>query len=257
MLNQQILKLQGEIKDASQGLNVIESRCVVTNPNGEGPRTSIQGGTFAGHDFVSSKPNSEIQVGFNRYHNTTPLVPNSPVSITSKGADKDATGCLQGKSLYVALISKNLRRLGNTAPFANKSQRESQFNRSIRTQKDALRLRKPDSMNYHDVDISYKEPYTFHFDDQVNRIDQVESNKELAYEYKNRLEVGDYSSFRVDKMTKVDISKFEERDAVSFYMPLARQMKAEKFKMSLPEYTKKLREFKSGKFEHAIFLSKQ
>ena len=112
-------------------------------------------------------------------------------------------------------------------------------------------------MNYRDVDISYKEPYTFHFDDQENRIDQVESNKELAYEYKNRLEVGNYSSFRVDKMTKVDISKFEERDAVSFYMPLARQMKAEKFKMSLPEYTKKLREFKSGKFEHAIFLSKQ
>jgi len=34
-------------------------------------------------------------------------------------------------------------------------------------------------------------------------------------------------------------------------------MKAEKFKMSLPEYTKKLLEFKSGKFEHAIFLSKR
>ena len=58
-------------------------------------------------------------------------------------------------------------------------------------------------------------------------------------------------------MTKIDIAKYEERDAVSFYMPLARQMKAEKFKMSLPEYTKKLREFKSGKFEHAIFLSKK
>ena len=68
--------------------------------------------------------------------------------------------------------------------------------------------------------------------------------------------MGDYSSFRVDKMNKIDISKFEERDAVSFYMPLARQMRAEKFKMTLPEYTKKLREFKSGKFEHAIFLSK-
>ena len=117
-------------------------------------------------------------------------------------------------------------------------------------------MRKPDSMNYRDVDISYKEPYTFHFDDQVDRIDQVESNKELEFEYKNRLEVGDYSSFRVDKMNKIDISKFEERDAVSFYMPLARQMRAEKFKMTLPEYTKKLREFKSGKFEHAIFLSK-
>ena len=95
-------------------------------------------------------------------------------------------------------------------------------------------------MNYNDVDISYKEPYSFHFDDQMNRIDEVEANKELNYEYKNRLEAGNYSSFRVDKMNKVDIAKFEERDAVSFYMPLARQMKAEKLKMSLPEYTKKL-----------------
>jgi len=54
-----------------------------------------------------------------------------------------------------------------------------------------------------------------------------------------------------------DIGKVEERDAVSFYEPLARKMKAEKFKMTDTEYTKKLREFKSGKFEHAIFLSKR
>jgi len=89
----------------------------------------------------------------------------------------------------------------------------------------------------------------------VERVNQVEANKELAFEYKNRLEHADYSSFKVDQLPNFDIQKVEERDAVSFYMPLARQMKAKKFKISEEEYTKKLREFKSGKFEHAIFLT--
>ena len=48
-VNQQVLKLQGEIRDASQGLNVIESRCNVTSAS-SGPAKS-KGGTFAGHDF--------------------------------------------------------------------------------------------------------------------------------------------------------------------------------------------------------------
>ena len=39
-----ISKLRGEIKDASQGLNMIESRCVVSKA-GEG-----QGGAFIGHE---------------------------------------------------------------------------------------------------------------------------------------------------------------------------------------------------------------
>ena len=58
-------------------------------------------------------------------------------------------------------------------------------------------------------------------------------------------------------MNNFDISKVEERDAVSFYAPLARQMRAEKHKMSNDEYTKKLREFKSGKFEHGMFVNKR
>ena len=53
------------------------------------------------------------------------------------------------------------------------------------------------------------------------------------------------------------MSKVEERDAVSFYKPLARQMNAARMKMDQAEYTKKLLEFKSGKFEHAIFLNKK
>ena len=40
-----ISKLRGEIKDASQGLNMIESRCVVSKA-GEG-----QGGAFIGHEM--------------------------------------------------------------------------------------------------------------------------------------------------------------------------------------------------------------
>ena len=55
-------------------------------------------------------------------------------------------------------------------------------------------------------------------------------------------------------MPNFDISKVEERDAVSFYEPLARMLKAEKFNMTQEEYTKQLREFKSGKYEHAKFL---
>ena len=58
-------------------------------------------------------------------------------------------------------------------------------------------------------------------------------------------------------MADFDIAKIEERDAVSFYEPLARIMKAEKFKMTPEEYTRKLREYKSGKFEHGIFSSKR
>ena len=111
-LNQQILKLQGEIRDASQGLNVIESRCNVTSAS-IGPKT--KSGAFAGHDFKDGEDsvepmsaggaNSEVQIGFNRFHNVTPLIPNSPVSITSNGTAGEKQGCRQGKSLYVAMIS--------------------------------------------------------------------------------------------------------------------------------------------------------
>ena len=93
------------------------------------------------------------------------------------------------------------------------------------------------------------------FSQQIDRIDEVEANKELREEYKNRLELGNYSTFKVEELGDIDIAKYEERDAVSFYEPLARILRAEKNKMSIDEYTKKLREFKSGKFEHAIFLS--
>lgn len=62
------------------------------------------------------------------------------------------------------MIANNVKRMGNSAPFANNSQRESQLNKSIRTKKNSLRLRQPESMNYKDVDLAYKEPLTFHFD---------------------------------------------------------------------------------------------
>ena len=82
--------------------------------------------------------------------------------------------------------------------------------------KNALRLREPDSNNYSAVDLTYKKPITFLFDRQLDRLDQTESNKELTKEYKNRLELGDYSAFKVKDMPDLDIGKFEERDAVSF-----------------------------------------
>lgn len=87
----------------------------------------------------------------------------------------------------------------------------------------------------------------------MERVDQIECNKELGLEYKNRRECADYSSFKVKNLPDFDIAKYEERDAVSFYSTLARKIKAEKLKLPLAEYTKKLREYKSGKFEHAIF----
>ena len=74
-------------------------------------------------------------------------------------------------------------------------------------------------------------------------------------EYKNRRECADYSCFKLKDLPNLSIAKFEERDAVSFYKPLARQMRADKLKMTDEEYTKKLREFKSGKFEHGIFVN--
>ena len=88
-------------------------------------------------------------------------------------------------------------------------------------------------MNYKDVDLTYKEPFSFDFSKQQDRVDQIEANKELGFEYKNRLELGNYSSFKTDEMPNFDIAKVEERDAVSFYEPLARQMKADKYKMTL------------------------
>lgn len=112
-------------------------------------------------------------------------------------------------------------------------------------------------MNYEDVDISYKEPFTFRFDRQVDFIDEVKSNKENRLEYRHRREVADYSSFKLKDLPRLDISKFEERDSVSFYAPLARQMRADKLNMSDLEYTTKLREFKSGKVEHGIFVYKR
>ena len=159
--------------------------------------------------------------------------------------------------MYIAIISRQLKRLGDSAPMAGKSIRDTKFNTEKRTRKNALKHRKPDSMNYRDVDISYKEPYTFLFNEQVDRYDIIDKNRELKYEYKNRLELGDYNSFKLEDLPDLSIQKFEERDAVSFYAPLARQMRADKLKMSEEEYTKKLREFKSGKFEHDIFTRKQ
>lgn len=118
-------------------------------------------------------------------------------------------------------------------------------------------MRKPDGQNYDFVDINYKSPKKFEFQKQVDRIDLVEANKELKFEYKNRLEHADYSCFKIEELGNYDMSKVEERDAVSFYKPLARQMNAARMKMDEKEYTKKLLEFKSGKFEHAIFLNKK
>lgn len=185
------------------------------------------------------------------------MIPNSPVSITSKGTSGAIKQDLQGKSLYVALISKNLQRLGAAAPFNNVVQRESKVNTNIRTRKNSLRMRDPDALNYNDVDLAYKEPFTFQFDKQVDRVDLIEANKELKKNYKTRLELADYSSFKVKDMPNFFIDKIEERDAVSFYAPLARQLRAERFKMEPEEYTKKLREYKSGKFEHGIFVNKK
>ena len=91
----------------------------------------------------------------------------------------------------------------------------------------------------------------------MDRVDHIKANKELLFEYKNRLEHNDYSSFKTQYMSNFDLSKVEERDAVSFYAPLARQIQAEKFKMTNEEYTKKLREYKSGKFEHGMFVNKR
>jgi len=47
---------------------------------------------------------------------------------------------------------------------AGKSIRESKFNTEKRTKKNALRHRKPDNLMYEDVDLTYKEPYTFVLD---------------------------------------------------------------------------------------------
>jgi len=74
---------------------MIESRCVVGRPHGG------YAGSFIGHEVDKHMgatgdmaKRSEVQHGFNRYHNITPLIPNSPVSITSQGSRKEAKGCL-------------------------------------------------------------------------------------------------------------------------------------------------------------------
>ena len=56
--NQEILKLMGEIKDASEGLSVIESRCNVN----ENPRvTRLSKLASINEDISSSAKPSEIQ----------------------------------------------------------------------------------------------------------------------------------------------------------------------------------------------------
>lgn len=65
------------------------------------------------------------------------------------------------ESAYLQIIERNIKRLGESAPMNSACQRYSKINRSVRTHKNALRHRKPESMNYRDVDIGYKEPYTF------------------------------------------------------------------------------------------------
>ena len=45
-------------------------------------------------------------------------------------------------------------------------------------------MRKPDGQNYDFVDINYKSPKKFEFLKQADRIDLVEANKELKFEYK-------------------------------------------------------------------------
>ena len=118
----------------------------------------------------SGAANSEVQIGFNRFHNVTPLIPNSPVSITSNGTARERKGCRQGKSLYVALISNNINRLGKTATFNNNPERWSKFNTETRTKKNSLRMRKPDGQNYDCIDINYKSPRKFEFQKQADRI---------------------------------------------------------------------------------------
>ena len=62
------------------------------------------------------------------------------------------------------MISKCIQRMGNSAPFANQSQRESSFNTSNRTLKNSLRMRQPESLNYESADMTYKEPISFNID---------------------------------------------------------------------------------------------
>ena len=83
-------------------------------------------------------------------------------------------GCQQGKSLYIAMISKAIKRIGKSAPFANGSQRESQYNTSKRTAKNSLMMRQPEGMNYEKTDVSDKKPRTFQIDKQMERVDAVE-----------------------------------------------------------------------------------
>ena len=76
-------------------------------------------------------------------------------------------------------------------------------------------MRKPDGQNYDFVDINYKSPKKFEFQKQVDRIDLVEANKELKFEYKNRLEHADYST---DASTTAAASTADSR-ALSFPFP--------------------------------------
>lgn len=114
--------MMGEIKDASEGLSVIESRCNVN----ENPRiTRLSKLTSVNEDISSSAKPSEIQKGFNKFHSTTPLIPASPANVETRGINKQLAGCQQGKSLYIAIISRQLKRLGDAAPMAGKSVRET------------------------------------------------------------------------------------------------------------------------------------
>ena len=103
-LNEQILKLQGEMRDAAEGLNVIESRCNVIDGrkpikpqaasfNHIASYSDSRGPDMAATSSTEGGVPSEVQYGFNRYHSTTPMIPKSPVSITSKGTRKELKGC--------------------------------------------------------------------------------------------------------------------------------------------------------------------
>ena len=140
----------------------------------------------------------------------------------NKTSVKNKTNTFDGKQQkFMALILKNFKqRFNGSSSFISQSKRSSLINSKSRTRKNVLQLHWPDSLNYEDVDINYKEPKTFYIGRTEGRDDHLEhENKE---EYKNHLEFGDYSSIKVKDLPNFDIGKIEERDDVSFYAPLAR-----------------------------------
>ena len=180
------------------------------------------------------------------------IVPSTPLNVTST----EQVG-FTGPNLLVAIISKNLIQSKGHSCFESKTGRDLKQSASDATpnQKRLLQTRMPEHGNYECVDLKQNRVKTVNFNSTISR-KNWRIPHDWQVEYRNQLNLGDYSSFKTRDFADFQFDNLVERDQVSFLKDVARFDAAKRHGLSLQEYTKRLLEFKTGKVNHAMFQNK-